>query len=542
MAEMIRQMEELVGRRTELQEVRAAEKLLRRNHSRSSHENKSERLNAIKMKVTREEMLEIYRSWSTASSRAGSPTKRKKKTWRGWEVFGEFLGPKRQSDGRSPLRVGSWNPKSGCWVEEEMEQEAWVKIFGLPISLWSPVILKKIGEECGGFVEIDEQTRGGGILCALWWEIRPVVRRISLRRKTEGEMRSGVTLFTAEKRVGKELVDAGTEELYLPDDGRYVLISILKEKGYGEPFFSLLILIGLRRGSLSMSRGIEEELWGDKSTWLTVYEGNVENENRSRKLGEANKNRDKVRGKEGNTGASGSQDTENEKEDLGRTIGEPKCGGGYGWHFDMLGQEGFGYFGLGGGSVSLSCRFKTTENGATWVFTGVYGPFTKVEREGMWEEFGAIRGLWDDPWCLGGDFNITLFQQERNSQRRISSAMRRFAETVDDLELVDLLLLGGEFTWNGGLIIRRGQTRQIFSFPSWLDQFSGVTQSRIKVNGEWLVEEQEVREGVVNSFQQMLSEDMAWQADIGRIQVGCISQQEAESLEIPLQRLRFIRR
>ena len=31
---------------------------------------------------------------------------------------------------------------------------------------------------------------------------------------------------------------------------------------------------------------------------------------------------------------------------------------------------------------------------------------------------------------------------------------------------------------------------------------------RIKVNGEWLVEEQEVRERVVNSFQQMLSEDM----------------------------------
>ena len=40
---------------------------------------------------------------------------------------------------------------------------------------------------------------------------------------------------------------------------------------------------------------------------------------------------------------------------------------------------------------------------------------------------------------------------------------------------------------------------------------------RIKVNGEWIVEEQEVREEVVNSFQQMLSEDMDWKADIGRI-------------------------
>ena len=62
--------------------------------------------------------------------------------------------------------------------------------------------------------------------------------------------------------------------------------------------------------------GIEEELRGDMSTWLTVYEGNVENENGSWKLGEDNKSRDKVNGKEENTGVSGSQDTENEKEDL----------------------------------------------------------------------------------------------------------------------------------------------------------------------------------------------------------------------------------
>ena len=102
------------------------------------------------------------------------------------------------------------------------------------------------------------------------------------------------------------------------------------------------------------------------------------------------------------------------------------------------------------GQFSLSCRFKNVEDGVVWVFTGVYGPFTKVESECLWEEFGAIRGLWEDPWCLGGDFNITLLQRERTSQRRITSEMRRFAEIVDELGLVDLLLQGGEFTWSGG--------------------------------------------------------------------------------------------
>ena len=42
-----------------------------------------------------------------------------------------------------------------------------------------------------------------------------------------------------------------------------------------------------------------------------------------------------------------------------------------------------------------------------------------------------------------------------------------------------------------------------------------------------------MREEIVNSFQQMLSEDMEWKADIGRIQMDHISRQEAESLGIP---------
>ncbi|RVW20243.1 hypothetical protein CK203_110271 [Vitis vinifera] len=52
------------------------------------------------------------------------------------------------------------------------------------------------------------------------------------------------------------------------------------------------------------------------------------------------------------------------------------------------------------GQYSLSCRFKNVEDGVVWVFTGVYDTFTKEEREGLWEELGAVRGIWDEPWCL----------------------------------------------------------------------------------------------------------------------------------------------
>ena len=66
------------------------------------------------------------------------------------------------------------------------------------------------------------------------------------------------------------------------------------------------------------------------------------------------------------------------------------------------------------GQYSVSYRFRNVEDGFVWVFMGVYGPFTREERECLWEELGAIRGIWEDPWCLGGDFNIILFQREKS--------------------------------------------------------------------------------------------------------------------------------
>ena len=43
-------------------------------------------------------------------------------------------------------------------MEGEKKSEAWVRIVGLPISLWDRAILRKVGEKCGGFLAIDSQT------------------------------------------------------------------------------------------------------------------------------------------------------------------------------------------------------------------------------------------------------------------------------------------------------------------------------------------------------------------------------------------------
>ena len=80
----------------------------------------------------------------------------------------------------------------------------------------------------------------------------------------------------------------------------------------------------------------------------------------------------------------------------------------------------------------------------------MYGLFSKEDREILWEELGAIRGIWDDPSCLGGDLNVTLSQREMSNRGRLIGAMRRFAQVVDELELLDLPMQEGVFSWSGG--------------------------------------------------------------------------------------------
>ena len=72
-------------------------------------------------------------------------------------------------------------------------------------------------------------------------------------------------------------------------------------------------------------------------------------------------------------------------------------------------------------------------------------------KEKAWEELGAIRGLWIEPWCARGDFNAITSLGESIKRGRVTLAMRRFTEVINDLGLRDMPLQGGPFTWNGGI-------------------------------------------------------------------------------------------
>ena len=48
-----------------------------------------------------------------------------------------------------------------------------------------------------------------------------------------------------------------------------------------------------------------------------------------------------------------------------------------------------------------------------------------------------------------------------------------------------------------------------------------------------MTEEQEVKEGIVNVFQHLLSEEPSWRADIEGLHLNCLNSREAEVLELP---------
>ena len=50
------------------------------------------------------------------------------------------------------------DPVNRMYGKEGQETEIWIRVVGLPLHLWIGEILKKVGDSCGGFVALDEET------------------------------------------------------------------------------------------------------------------------------------------------------------------------------------------------------------------------------------------------------------------------------------------------------------------------------------------------------------------------------------------------
>jgi endonuclease/exonuclease/phosphatase family metal-dependent hydrolase len=88
--------------------------------------------------------------------------------------------------------------------------------------------------------------------------------------------------------------------------------------------------------------------------------------------------------------------------------------------------------------------------------------------------------VWEAPWCIGGDFNIVRFPSERSNDSNYSTAMMELSDFIAEQGLVDIPLVGGQFTWSNN------QEDEIWSridrfliSPSWEDHYPEVVQRRL---------------------------------------------------------------
>ena len=85
------------------------------------------------------------------------------------------------------------------------------------------------------------------------------------------------------------------------------------------------------------------------------------------------------------------------------------------------------------------------EDGFIWACSGVYGPNDNNMRRYMWDELVGIQQYWNVPWCCFRDFNVVRFPSKRRGGSRLTSAMEKFSEFIEDLNLIDL-------PWREGVI------------------------------------------------------------------------------------------
>lgn len=92
------------------------------------------------------------------------------------------------------------------------------------------------------------------------------------------------------------------------------------------------------------------------------------------------------------------------------------------------------------GTYCITCKFVGKTQDLSWHMTGVYAPNCTLEREEVWWELGAVRGLFTGPWVVVGDFNTVRFPSEKKNCSRYNKAMRDFSEFIEDMELADLTI------------------------------------------------------------------------------------------------------
>ena len=87
------------------------------------------------------------------------------------------------------LSLERWTLESGCVKSKNLVNEAWVRVVGLPLHLWTRETLKQIEDGCGGFLKVDKEI-----------ELRTKVSRARILVRLKGMARPNTVNILAGSR------------------------------------------------------------------------------------------------------------------------------------------------------------------------------------------------------------------------------------------------------------------------------------------------------------------------------------------------------
>lgn len=120
--------------------------------------------------------------------------------------------------------------------------------------------------------------------------------------------------------------------------------------------------------------------------------------------------------------------------------------------------------------------------GAILLFTNVYGPSVATLKPAFIEESRSLSLLVNQPWIIGGDFNLVHWLIDRSGSQRSFRLMDLFNDLIRDLQLVDVPLSNRQFTWCNNIPEpTHSRLDRIFLSPDMAAQFPSFSLKATEV-------------------------------------------------------------
>lgn len=98
----------------------------------------------------------------------------------------------------------------------------------------------------------------------------------------------------------------------------------------------------------------------------------------------------------------------------------------------------------------------STKQGQNYRLTGIYGETDRSKRKETWDLVRNLGGSNSLPWCLIGDMNNVLSQTDKAGGRPYPQRLLQgFQDVLNDCDLIDVTLVGYQFTWERGFCTNR---------------------------------------------------------------------------------------